>query len=228
MALNVSLQHLRGAATSLLLPKLATPPTTLSEAYAITGPLSYPSKMPCPAWGIEIAHCKTGSKLQKVPNSPCSICYAGRGRARFPSVISARQRRLEGSQHPCWVEAMTIVIGNAVSIGVPYFRWFDSGDLQSLKQLRQICQIAEALPQIKFWLPTQEHNWARKVQAPKNLVIRLSSRTINIPEQDDVFPTSSVGTTYWTCSAEVHERYECGPCRACWNPEVRHVIYHAR
>jgi hypothetical protein len=143
-------------------------------------------------------------------------------------VISARQRRLEGSQHPFWIEAMVIVIGHAVSVANPYFRWFDSGDLQSLKQLKQICKIAEALPQIQFWLPTQEHKWARKVRAPKNLIIRLSSRTINIPQTDDVYPTSSVSQDHWTCSAENNDRYECGACRDCWNSEVRHVIYHAR
>jgi hypothetical protein len=135
---------------------------------------------------------------------------------------------LEGSYHPFWVEAMIIVIGHAVSVANPYFRWFDSGDLQSLKQLRQICQIAEALPQIKFWLPTQEHKWARKVSSPENLIIRLSSRLIDMPEHDETFPTSSISTSFWTCPGETNERYECGTCRDCWNPEVRHVIYHAR
>jgi len=42
----------------------------------ITGGLSYPSKMDCPAWGIPASTCRVGSRLVEVADSVCRGCYA--------------------------------------------------------------------------------------------------------------------------------------------------------
>ena len=50
-----------------------------SEAWALVGGLSKPSKMPGWSIGIPAKECKTGSKLRKVKGSTCYDCYALKG-----------------------------------------------------------------------------------------------------------------------------------------------------
>jgi hypothetical protein len=52
-----------------------------------------------------------------------------------------------------WVDSMVKLISSS---GEAYFRWHDSGDLQSLQHLLDIVRIAEQLPNVSFWLPTKE------------------------------------------------------------------------
>ncbi len=108
------------------------------EARKITGGLSAPSKMPGPAYNLPAWQCVTGAKLVKVPGSVCHGCYALKGRYRFSNVRMALARRLESLKHPRWVEAMTVLIK-----GEPWFRWHDSGDLQSAWHLKQIFEVCK-------------------------------------------------------------------------------------
>ena len=97
------------------------------EATQITGGLSAPNKMPGPSINLPAVACITGAKLVKVQGSTCSGCYALKGRYRFPNVKEAMQRRLNRLYDPRWIEAMTTLV-----TGQPWFRWQDSGDLQSV------------------------------------------------------------------------------------------------
>ena len=121
------------------------------EANKITGGLSKPSKMPGPAYNLPARACITGAKLQAVPGSVCSGCYALKGRYNFRNVRLALARRLESLPHPRWVEAMTVLIK-----GEPVFRWHDSGDLQSTWHLKRIFEVCKATPETSHWLPTRE------------------------------------------------------------------------
>jgi hypothetical protein len=127
----------------------------LNQAIEIVGGLSSPSKMPCFSFNISAKKCKTGNKLRKIKGSVCFTCYAFRGNYLWPCVSNAMENRIKGIVHPQWVDAMTLLIGTKEKSG--YFRFFDSGDLQSLKMLEDIVQIAKNLPHIKFWLPTKEY-----------------------------------------------------------------------
>ena len=51
-------------------------------AEEITGGLSYPQKMDCPAWGISATRCRIGSVLAKQENTVCRSCYAMKGTFR--------------------------------------------------------------------------------------------------------------------------------------------------
>ena len=66
----------------------------------------------------------------------CSSCYALRGRYLNPSVAMAHQRRREAIMHPLWPDAMAVLIDAYARGG--HFRWFDSGDLQSVEHLDKI------------------------------------------------------------------------------------------
>ena len=141
------------------------------EAKEITGGLSKPSKMPGPAYNLPAASCQTGAKLAKIPGTICHGCYALKGRYRFTNVRLALARRLEALSHPQWVQAMTVLIK-----GEKFFRWHDSGDLQSVHHLKQIFEVCNNTPDTAHWLPTREARFLRLMDPeviPKNLIISL-------------------------------------------------------
>ncbi len=206
------------------------------RAWEIVGGLSRPSKMPCYAWGIPAQTCITGSKLAQVEGSVCQSCYALKGYFRTHRVQRAYQRRLDRSTDLRWVEAMIkLVYWQTAETGVPYFRWFDSGDLQSVEMLRTICAVAVDTPEIKHWLPTREHRiveaYLEDETLPSNLVVRVSAALIDgQPAHTLGLPTSTVHSSTppagsIVCAARHREPVACGECRACWSKEAETVSY---
>lgn len=206
---------------------------TKTKLKNITGGLSWPSKMPGPAWSLPTWACKTGEKLSKVPGSVCEKCYAKRGRMMFKGVQIAQERRLECSKQPGWKEAMV----EEISKEWPrYFRWFDSGDLQSHEMMADIVWIAQQLPHIQFWLPTQErefvHPYTEYDLLPKNLTVRISAAMIdgNIGkafEHNSVVADKRDYSDAHYCPATGKDRQQttCGNCRACWDKNVKLIVY---
>ena len=192
------------------------------EAKEITGGLSKPSKMPGPAYNLPATQCITGAKLVQIPGSVCAGCYALKGRYRFSNVRMALARRLESLKHPRWVEAMTALIQ-----GEPWFRWHDSGDLQSAWHLKQIFEVCKRTPDTKHWMPTREARFLRLMDPdiiPSNLIIRMSSHMID-QQPVKFWPwTSTVSTKSKTCPA-LDQGNSCKSCRACWDRKVSNVTY---
>jgi hypothetical protein len=192
------------------------------EARQITGGLSKPSKMPGPAYNLPAWACQTGSKLRKVKGSPCYGCYAFKGRYNFSNVQQALRRRLDALESPLWVDAMVTLIK-----GQPWFRWHDSGDIQSEQHLKNIFEVCKLTPDTKHWLPTQERQYLPKPEeVPENLIIRLSGSKIDGPSPKAWPWTSSVVTSSEarTCPAP-EQNNECGSCRACWDKSTSNVAY---
>ena len=192
------------------------------EAREITGGLSKPSKMPGPAHNLPAWRCITGVKLQAVKNSVCAGCYAMKGRYRFNNVKAALDRRLQALEHPRWVDAMVTLIS-----GEPWFRWHDSGDIQSVQHLKNIFEVCKATPNTIHWLPTREAQILKQVDkkdVPDNLVIRLSAIKVdgNAPKSWDL--TSTVSTKKYTCMAN-KQGGKCLDCRACWDKKIKNIIY---
>ena len=202
---------------------------TYEIANGITGGLSHPSKMPGPAWNIPASRCLTGGKLRKVPGSTCSHCYALKGRYGFPNVQQALERRLKAHDDPRWVEAMVFLVEPH-----RWFRWFDSGDLQSEDMLHKLMDVCSATSKTRHWLPTREYGIVASVlklrKPPANLNIRLSAHMIDrdppklLAKQLGV-TTSGVSAELYTCPAP-RQNNQCGECRLCWNKRKAHVIYH--
>ena len=197
-----------------------------ASALEIVGGLSRPSKMPGWAYGLPAKECHVGSTLRSVKGSVCAGCYALKGNYRFSSVQRVQYRRLEALQHPRWVEAMIHLMH---SLDVRWFRWHDSGDIQTPTHLRQIVAIAQACPGVTFWLPTREKVFVyshlkEHGSFPENLIVRVSGTMVDGPAPTGFAHTSTVVTEGWTCPAP-EQNNECGTCRACWNPEVRNVSY---
>jgi hypothetical protein len=201
--------------------------------------LSQPGKIPCKSWSLPAQECKVGSKLAKIKGSVCKNCYALRGNYRFPHVKALRYKNLDSigkaldsNDFSEWIDAMAKSLRETSEA---FFRWFDSGDLQSVEHLSAIARVAEATPNIKHWLPTHEKGMVLKYIAlhkefPRNLIVRISSAMI------DGKPTLSyplTSTVHRSLEPQGHacpaflQGNKCGECRACWNPDIKNISYKA-
>ena len=205
----------------------------LENALKIIHRLSDVSKMPCYSYATSAWHCKRGSKLKKIPGSVCNKCYAMRGnfcRPTIQAILMAREVAMTG---PLWAEAMVIVLKAYEQSG--YFRWFASGDLQSLGDLLKICYVAEHTPRIKHWLPTHEVEILAEFKRggfnyPPNLIVRLSGDMIDKKPSPGLSKRlgvlrSSVSRVAWNCEAPQNEETKCMSCRKCWHKSVSIITY---
>jgi hypothetical protein len=119
-----------------------------------------------------------------------------------------------------------------------YFRWFDSGDMYSLKLAEKIYDVMVATPWTRHWLPTRMHKFAKfadilaKMEALPNVVVRLSSDSINggIIEGNTtstIIPTISHKKPSMTICEAYERNGKCATCRACWDKDVEVVAYVA-
>lgn len=196
--------------------------------------LSAPSKMPCRSFSISAFACNVGGKLAEVKGSVCFDCYARKGFYQMPNVKEALAKRQEQMESKEWAASMIARILLEEKSG--FFRWFDSGDLASLKVLRNIVRIAIALPQIRFWLPTKEYRIVQQYRElygafPPNLNVRLSAYMV-----DKAGPNSlaeKLGVTTSEVSSEgkgdcpaPKQGNKCGDCRSCWDKNTQTVTYN--
>jgi hypothetical protein len=148
------------------------------------------------SYGISAKLCKVGAKLASVAGSTCEGCYALKDNYNYPSVQKAHENRVASLSSVSWADAMIFQIRQSKT---EYFRWHDSGDLQSLQHLFDIVRIAEALPSVKFWIPTREKGIVNQYlrtagDFPDNLVVRVSAAMI-----DGDAPTG------YDCTSTVHQ-----------------------
>jgi hypothetical protein len=158
-----------------------------------------------------------------------------------PTAYQPEPRELESD------EDVVKMVDEASHRGVPYFRWHDSGDLQSVEHLARIVEVCERTPAVRHWLPTREYEMVSAFRAgggelPSNLTVRLSAFFVDtepvIPSDLADLPTSTVhtagGRAVFTaaekrgsiaCRAIEARDNQCGPCRACWDRRVTNVSY---
>lgn len=159
----------------------------------------------------------------------CHGCYALKGMYRFGNTTRAANLRLASIYDPLWVKAMVVLIEH---YSKDYFRWHDSGDVQSLKHLMRIFEVCELTPNTKHWLPTRESGILKvyKGAVPKNLAIRLSATMIGDKPMTSWGLTSTVhkkGQKVFgrECPAPTTNN-ECGTCRACWDLSIPNISYN--
>lgn len=196
--------------------------------------LSAAGKMPCPSWSLPAQACITGSKLRGIKGSSCSICYAFNGNYRFKNVKLARMYNLTSIDLTDWTEWINSMVLAILKTKNPHFRWFDSGDLQSIKHLEAIVQIAKAIPHVKFWLPTHEKGFVVKylsdkhTQFPDNLIVRISAAMID-GKPTEAYPLTSTihkhGDPIGQECIAYKQGGKCLDCRACWDKSIPNISY---
>ena len=192
------------------------------EANIIVGGLSATGKMPCPSINLPAVACVTGSKLAKVPGTTCHGCYALKGRYRFPNVKEAMDRRLKALSDSRWVRAMVVLMKDR-----KFFRWHDSGDIQSAWHLKRILEVCKQTPNTKHWLPTREAKLLALMNPniiPPNLIIRLSATKVDGAASKSWPWTSTVSTKDKTCPAP-NQGGKCKDCRSCWSRDIQNITY---
>lgn len=200
------------------------------------GGFSAPSKMPWLSYSISARRCKTGGKLRKVKGTICSKCYAFRGNYRWEVVRKAHEKRFWAMSRQNWVSNMVMALRSRL-IETPkyqrFFRWFDSGDIQSLKNLQNIVKIAELVPEVQFWLPTQERGIVQEFLRsgeifPQNLNVRISAPLVGVQVKPiEGTTTSCVNVNsegVFQCPSSTQNN-KCVDCRACWNRDIKTVSY---
>ena len=155
------------------------------------------------------------------------------------NVASTLHKRLSLMSEKGWVKAMVAKIKAEETSG--FFRWFDSGDIQSIQNLKDIVRIAIALPDVRFWLPTKEYGIVSEYYElygpfPQNLTVRLSAYMVDKAGPDSLadamnLTTSEVATnpqpseTKQVCPS-LTQGNKCLDCRACWDSSVKTIVYH--
>ena len=192
----------------------------VKEAAAITGSMTRTSKMPGLSYSLPAWECKTGSKLRKIKNSVCSMCYALKGNyTRYKAIKAAQYVRLASLTNKLWTAAMVAQIQRQ-----KYFRWHDAGDVQDLQHLNKIFEVCRLTPDTKHWMPTREA-WTKDHLAskPDNLVIRFSPPMIG--QKNMTWPNSSMVVLKDASCPAPSQGGKCGDCRQCWDPAVQVVSY---
>ena len=198
------------------------------------GGLSKPSKMPSYSYNLPAKECNVGSKLREVEGSVCHGCYALKGMYVFPSVQKALYKRMDlMNNNSNWIGAMSWLI-NWYGKKVSYFRWHDSGDLQSLQHLCKIVKVVKNTPTVTHWLPTREVSIVKEYKEkfgefPDNLIVRISATMINgLPHKfhkhSSTVITDTKITNGWVCPSS-KQGNKCMDCRACWDKNVSDVSY---
>ena len=159
----------------IVTPKHKGETMKVSEARAAVGGLSVPSKMPCYSFGISADHAKRAASLPRLRAAYAIHAMPKKARINGRPTKNAHERRINLIGTSNWVDNMVRAINNA-----DYFRWFDSGDLQSDEMLADIVRVALATPDTKHWLPTHENfmvsRYLRKHgKFPSNLTVRVSA-----------------------------------------------------
>jgi len=214
-------------------------PMTKTQAAIACGTLTSTSKMPCKSYSLPTEACITGFKMAQIEGSICSMCYADKGFYKMyaNNIKPAQFARLDSIDSEYWVSGMVSHIG-----ADPYFRWHDSGDLQSLEHFEKIVAVCMETLLTLHWLPTREYSIIKafiakhgKNAIPKNLTVRLSAM---YPDKPVTVPVSLQGVAGVTVS-NVHtakpigesckapaQNGACKDCRLCWSNAVVSYALH--
>ena len=196
--------------------------------------LSKPGKMPCLSWSLQaLDTCPGSKKPDGTLVDACKGCYATDGNYLFKNGKGVRVHNREDWKRDAWADDMVKALDNS-----RYFRWFDSGDVYSLKLAEKILAVMKATPWVKHWLPTRMHKFKKfhgvfaEMEALPNVVVRLSSdsitgETIDGTTTSTIVPfAEDVADGMTVCEAYTRQG-KCAACRACWQKSNTVIAYPA-
>jgi hypothetical protein len=206
--------------------------------------LTQTSKMPGPSWSLP-AH----KSCPRSNGTICDSCYAAKGCYRYSSTQNAQNARFKWTVESMrtapgraqWIAAM---VAGITQSGCEYFRVHDSGDMFSPAYAECWLAVCQALPGIRFWIPTRSWqqpksplpvfdpllNTLRKLAALPNVAVRPSA--LNFGDDAPVVAGLHAGST---AAMSDHTRAaqcpapqqggNCGDCRVCWDEKETPVSY---
>jgi hypothetical protein len=162
----------------------------------------------------------------------CKGCYATTGFYLMGSVRAPRDFNKQDWKRDGWVSDMVSAIGKS-----KYFRWFDSGDVYSVKLAWKIYEVMVKTPDCKHWLPTRMYKFGKflpvldAMNDLDNVVVRWSSDSIegkSIPirnQQSTIIPATAI-PEYGESVCEAYSRGgKCADCRKCWDKSIYQIAY---
>lgn len=166
---------------------------------------------------------------------PCKGCYATQGTYHFPMVKKVRAENQEDWQRDEWVADIVEVLKKE-----KYFRWFDSGDMYSLKLARKMLAVMKATPSVKHWLPTRMYKFPKfqkiiaEMNSLPNVAVRNSSDSVMGEftrglHGSTILPTEHVPDGITLCTA-YQNGGKCSGCRNCYDKTIKVIGYpqHSR
>ena len=195
--------------------------------------LSKASKMPCRSWSLEaLTTCPASKKTNGELVDACKGCYATTGNYRFPNVKAPRLENQKDWKRAEWVDDMVQQLDND-----RYFRWFDSGDMYSLRLAVKIYEVMKRTPWVKHWIPTRMHKFVKfktiieHMKALPNVSVRLSSDSVTgefeAHHGSTIIPEGSTIPEGVSACHAYENNGKCGTCRKCWDKSIPVIGYIA-
>lgn len=186
------------------------------------------------SWSLNALDTCPASKLKNGQLvDACKGCYATTGNYRSPNVKAPREHNKEDWKRKSWVDDMVKALSND-----RFFRWFDSGDMYSIKLAIKIYQVMELTPWVNHWIPTRMAKFNKfkiiidKMQQLENVMVRFSSDNIDGSLSDSangsiiIANSSQNHSNAFECKAYENDG-KCNGCRACYSKDVPLVAYKA-
>ena len=203
------------------------------ELLQAIGGLSKVGKLPCNSWSLSALWCNVGSKLNTIKGSSCYGCYALKGNyVRFQkNMIKSYTKNLNAynSNKDLFKIDFIEYLNKYNKSG--FFRWFDSGDIQSYDMLLNIVEIAKKTPTIKHWVPTKEYALITRYKKefktfPKNLIIRVSAPMLDTKIKGFKYTSSIVKNSKMKSNCNAYKNQgKCLDCRLCWDKSIKDITY---
>ena len=165
------------------------------------------------------------------------ICYAGKGRFVFKSVIEANNKRLalfENDPDKYFNELKWELIG-IMNAGIFHVRIFGIGDFPNVNFAERLVNLANELPDMNFWIASYKAQFMKLPIFPKNVTIRLSIQNTNKRNKflnqghsvSNVLETvESITEGAVICKVGTKQAENCKQCgNICWNNAVKHIVY---
>lgn len=196
--------------------------------------LSRTSKLGTFSWSLQaVETCPGSADGNGGLVEACQGCYARSGNYRYPNVKMPRVFNREDWKRDDWVTDMVSALVNE-----SYFRFFDSGDIYDIRLAHKILAVMQALPHVRFWLPTRMHKFAKfravidAMQALPNVVVRFSSdsvtgQTVHGATTSTIVPTAADAPSgSFVCDAYTRGG-KCAQCRKCYDKQTQVIAYPA-
>ena len=160
----------------------------------------------------------------------CKGCYATQGFYNFSQPKAVRADNKQDWQRDEWVTDMVAALKKE-----SYFRWFDSGDMYSVKLAEKMLAVMIATPHVKHWLPTRMYKFEKfasvlaKMQALPNVMVRFSSDSVigqytKGLHGSTILPSQDAPEGVFRCNA-YNNGGKCSGCRACYSKDIPVIGY---